>query len=60
MRKNKSMKRKVKEKHIIFLFILMIIIGLSLILYPIISNKFNSLNYQRVIGNYSNTVEEIT
>ena len=38
----------------------MIIIGLSLILYPIISNKFNSLNYQRVIGNYSNTVEEIT
>ena len=38
----------------------MIIIGLSLFLYPIISNKFNSLNYQRVIGNYSNTVEEIT
>ena len=38
----------------------MIIIGLSLILYPIISNKFNSLNYQRVICNYSNTVEEIT
>lgn len=50
------MKKEIKEKLTIFLFILMIILGIGVILYPVISNQLNKVNYQEVIDNYQNTV----
>ena len=44
------MNKKVKEKLVIFLFILMILVGLGIILYPIISNQINEKRYQNVIN----------
>ena len=52
------MKKEIKEKLIIFLFILMIMIGLGIILYPIISNKINEKHYQEIIKNYDNKVNK--
>lgn len=54
------MNKVVKEKIIIFLFILMIIIGLSFILYPIISNLINKNHYQKIINTYENVVNDKT
>ncbi len=54
------MNKEIKEKIIIFLFILMIIIGLSFILYPIISNLINANHYQKIINTYQNTVSDKT
>ena len=50
------MNKKIKERLTIFLFILMIIVGLGIILYPIISNQVYQKYYQDVIGNYERTV----
>lgn len=50
------MKKEIKEKLTIFLFILMIILGIGVILYPVISNQLNKVNYQEVIDSYQNTV----
>ena len=50
------MKKKIKERLTIFLFILMIVVGLGIILYPIISNQVYQKYYQDVIGNYERTV----
>lgn len=52
------MNKAIKEKFIIFLFILMIIIGLSFILYPIISNLINKNHYQKIIHTYETTVND--
>ena len=46
------MNKAIKEKLVIFLFILMILIGLGIILYPIISNQINEKRYQNVIKTY--------
>ena len=54
------MNKKVKEKLVIFLFILMILIGLGIILYPIISNQINEKRYQNVIKTYQYTVTKKT
>ena len=54
------MNKEIKEKIIIFLFILMIIIGLSFILYPIIGNLINANHYQKIINTYQNTVSDKT
>ena len=50
------MKKEIKEKLAIFLFILMIVAGLGIILYPLISNQLSKKNYQAVIDNYKSTV----
>ncbi len=50
------MNKKIKERLTIFLFILMIIVGLGIILYPIISNQVYQKYYQDVIGIYERTV----
>lgn len=52
------MKEAIKEKFIIFLFILMILLGLGIILYPLISNQLNERYYQKIIGNYQHTVTQ--
>lgn len=52
------MKKVIKEKLIIFLFILMIIIGFGIILYPLVSNQLSKMNYQKVINNYQNIVKQ--
>ncbi len=50
------MNKAIKEKLTIFLFILMIILGIGVILYPLISNQLSKINYQEVIDNYDFTV----
>lgn len=52
------MRKEIKEKLTIFLFILMIVVGLGIILYPLISNQLSKMNYQKVIDNYQNTVHQ--
>ncbi len=52
------MNKVIKEKFIIFLFILMIIVGFSFILYPIISNQINKSHYQKVINTYQQEVSD--
>lgn len=52
------MNKAIKEKVIIFLFVLMIILGLGIILFPIISNYANQLQYKRVIGDYADKIEK--
>ena len=52
------MSKSIKEKFIIFLFILMILLGLGIILYPLISNQLNERYYQKIIGNYQHTVTQ--
>lgn len=52
------MKKEIKEKLTIFLFILIIMIGLGIIIYPIISNKINEKHYQEIISNYNKKVEK--
>lgn len=54
------MNKAIKEKLVIFLFILMILIGLGIILYPIISNQINEKRYQNVIKTYQYTVTKKT
>ena len=54
------MNKKVKEKLVIFLFILMILVGLGIILYPIISNQINEKRYQNVINTYQYAVTKKT
>lgn len=54
------MNKVIKGEIIIFLFILMIIIGLSFILYPIISNLINKNHYQKIINTYENVVNDKT
>ena len=54
------MNKKVKEKLVIFLFILMILVGLGFILYPIISNQINEKSYQNVINTYQYAVTKKT
>ena len=54
------MNKEIKEKFIIFLFILMIIVGLSFILYPIISNQINKNHYQKVINTYQQEINDKT
>ena len=50
------MNKKIIEKLIVFLLILMILIGLGIILYPIISNQINEKRYQNVINTYQYAV----
>lgn len=50
------MNKEIKEKLIIFLFILMIVLGLGIILFPLISNQVNKVQYQKVIGTYDDTI----
>ena len=50
------MNKAIQEKLTIFLFILMIILGIGVILYPLISNQLSKINYQEVIDNYDFTV----
>ena len=52
------MNKEIKKKTIIFLFILMIIVGLSFILFPLISNQINQVQYKKVIGTYDDVVKE--
>ena len=52
------MRKAIKEKFIILLFILMILLGLGIILYPLISNQLNERYYQKIIGNYQHTVTQ--
>jgi len=54
------MNKEIKEKLIIFLFILMIVVGLGIILFPLISNQVNEIHYQEVIGTYDDTVTQKT
>ena len=54
------MNKEIKEKVIIFLFILMIVVGLGIILFPLISNQVNEIHYQEVIGTYDDTVTQKT
>ena len=54
------MNKAIKEKVIIFLFILMIVVGLGIILFPLISNQVNEIHYQEVIGTYDDTVTQKT
>ena len=54
------MNKEIKEKLIIFLFILMIVVGLGIILFPLISNQVNEIHYQEVIGTYDDTVTHKT
>ena len=54
------MNKEIKEKVIIFLFILMIVVGLGIILFPLISNQVNEIHYQEVIGTYDDTVTQRT
>ena len=54
------MNKEIKEKIIIFLFILMIVVGLGIILFPLISNQVNEIHYQEVIGTYDDTVTQKT
>ena len=54
------MNKAIKEKLVIFLFILMILIGLGIILYPIISNQINEKRYQNVIKTYQYAVTKKT
>ncbi len=50
------MKKQRKDKLIIFLFILLIIVGLGFILFPLISNQIYKVQYQKVIKVYDDTV----
>ena len=50
------MNKEIKEKLIIFLFILMIVLGLGMILFPLISNQVNKIQYQKVIGTYDDKI----
>lgn len=50
------MNKKIKEKLTVFLFVLMIIVGIGFILYPLVSNQLNKMNYQKAIDNYNFTV----
>ena len=52
------MKKEVKEKLIIFLFILMIVLGLGLLLFPFISNRISVGHYQKVIHTYEKKVSD--
>lgn len=54
------MNKVIKEKFIVFLFILMIIVGLGFILYPIISNQINKNHYQNVIHTYQQDISDKT
>ena len=42
-----------------FILILMLIVGLSLLLYPSFSNYWNDLHQTKAIANYSSVVEEM-
>ena len=46
------MKKKLKEKLSFLIFVIMIILGIAIILYPVISNHLSKINYQEIIDNY--------
>lgn len=46
------MKKKIKEKLSFLIFVNMIILGIAIILYPVISNHLSKINYQEIIDNY--------
>ena len=50
------MKKKLKEKLSFLIFVIMIILGIAIILYPVISNHLSKINYQEIINNYDFTV----
>lgn len=50
------MKKKIKEKLSFLIFVIMIILGIAIILYPVISNHLSKINYQEIINNYDFTV----
>lgn len=46
------MKKKIKEKLSFLIFVIMIVLGIAIILYPVISNHLSKINYQEIIDNY--------
>lgn len=50
------MNKKIKGKIIVFLFILMIVVGFGIILFPLISNQLNRMDYQKLIGSYDKII----
>lgn len=46
------MRKKLKEKLSFLIFVIMIILGIAIILYPVISNHLSKINYQEIIDNY--------
>ncbi|MCY7190118.1 class C sortase [Streptococcus gallolyticus] len=52
--------KKIKEHYLTVILVSMLLIGLSLVLYPTISNYWNSLHQSRIVAGYVQDVEDMS
>ena len=51
--------KKIKENSLTILLVLAIFVGLSLVLYPTVSDYWNSFHQSRAVASYLQDVEEL-